>query len=115
MDLLQVESANRFSGLVRVSSGALVGEIFFAAGEIVHAAAGHVIGEEAMCVMVSWPEGTFHLDHQAETAARSIHKTFNHLMLDCHRQLDETRRATPPPARPAASAPRPLPPPLPST
>lgn len=114
MDLLQVESANRFSGMVSVTSGDLQGTIYFAGGEIVHAAAGALIGEDAMCVMVSWPEGTFDLDQQVQTAARSIHKSFNHLMLDCHRVLDETRRATPPPPpRPSAPPAQRPPPPLP--
>ncbi|MDP1829527.1 MAG: DUF4388 domain-containing protein [Archangium sp.] len=116
VDLLQVEALNRYSGLLGVTAGEHSGRVYFAEGEIVHAeAAGHT-GEAAMCAMVGWPKGRFELAPQTSTPHRTIHKSFNHLMLDCHRLLDESRRvpvarATP---RPSAPAPLPLPPPRPT-
>lgn len=111
VDLLQVEALNRFSGLLGVTAGEHSGQVYFSEGEIVHAeAAGH-LGEAAMCAMVGWPKGRFELAPQTAAPQRTIHKSFNHLMLDCHRLLDESRRVPPARATLRPSAPPPQPPP----
>lgn len=111
VDLLQVEALNRYSGLLGVTAGEHSGRVYFDEGEIVHAeAAGHT-GEAAMCTMVGWPKGRFELAAHTAAPQRTIHKSFNHLMLDCHRLLDESRRVPVAREPPRPSAPPPLPPP----
>lgn len=104
VDLLQVWSQNRFSGLVTVSFQGRTGQLYFTDGEIVHAEADGLSGEPAMPVIMGWPDGTFELFPNTAALNRTIQKTFSHLLLDAHRALDEQRReatmntAKPPPA-----------------
>lgn len=106
VDLLQVWSMNRFSGLVAVTYGGQVGHLYFVEGEIVHAEAGAVAGEAAVGEILSWPGGAFEHIPNTTTLKRTITKRLSHLLLDAHRTLDERRRdaepaLTPPPVSPA--------------
>ncbi len=103
MDLLQVWSLNRFSGLVTVSSQGRTGQLYFVEGEIVHAEADGLAGEQAVTVIIGWPEGSFELFPNTAALNRTIHRSFSHVLLDAHRDLDEHRRgiAAATPARPA--------------
>jgi len=100
VDLLQVWSLNQFSGLVTVASRGRTGHIYFVQGEIVHAEAGGVAGEEAVRVLLGWPDGSFEPIPNTTTLKRTISKRLSHLLLDAHRELDEQRRATPPSPQP---------------
>ncbi len=93
MDLLQVWSVNRFSGLVTVSFRGRTGQLYFADGDIVHVEADGLAGEAALSVIIGWPDGSFELFPNTTAINRTIHKTFSHLLLDAHRALDEQRRA----------------------
>lgn len=113
VDLLQVWAMNRLSGLVTVTFGGRSGRLYFEEGEIVHADAEGVVGEPALRVILGWPEGTFELAPNTATLERSIQKSLSHLLLDAHRELDESRRSTPtpgPPAPPSSAAPASEPP-----
>lgn len=106
VDLLQVWSLNRFSGLISVDHQGRVGHLYLLEGEVVHAEAGEVVGEEAVCVILGWPGGAFEPFPNTTTLKRTINKRLSHLLLDAHRMVDEQRRApapalTPPPAAPA--------------
>lgn len=107
VDLLQVWSLNHFSGLVAVNFHGQVGHLYFEAGEVVHAEAGQVVGEQAVSVILGWPDGAFEPFPNTTTLKRTITKRLSHLLLDTHRVLDEQRRQpapalTPPPIGPAA-------------
>jgi hypothetical protein len=104
-DLLQVWSMNRFAGMVTVSSQDCTGQLYFVDGEILHAEAGAFGGERAVQEIIGWPEGAFELFPNTTTLQRTIEKSFSHLLLDVHHALDEWRRSSPPPLRPAAPAP----------
>ncbi len=106
VDLLQLWSMNRFSGLIAVTYGTQSGHLYFLDGEIVHAEAGAVVGEAAVGEILSWPGGSFEPLPNTTTLKRTIDKRLSHLLLDAHRILDERRRApapslTPPPLAPA--------------
>ena len=107
VDLLQVWSLNRFSGLISVGSKGRDGKLHFAEGEIVHAEADGLEGEPAVRVILSWTDIGFEPFPNTTTMKRTIKKRVSHLLLDAHRELDEARRTTPapapPPARPAAT------------
>ncbi len=113
VDLLQVWSMNRFSGLVTVSFHGRTGQLYLVEGELVHAEADGLAGERAVAVIIGWPEGSFELFPNTTALNRTIHKSFSHLLLDAHRELDERGRgivaSTPerptPPVRPSASEP----------
>jgi hypothetical protein len=109
-DLLQVWSLNRFSGVVTVSFGDGSGHLYFVEGEIVHAEAPGLVGEQALTAILGWPEGAFELFPNTTTLHRTIQKSFSHLMLDAHRELDERRHAAPAGAAPPPAAPPAQPP-----
>ncbi len=100
VDLLQVWSMNRFSGLVAVTFGGKVGHLYFVDGEIVHAEAGEVVGEQAVSAILAWPGGSFEPIPNTTTLKRTISKRLSHLLLDAVRIMDEQRRAEPAPAAP---------------
>jgi hypothetical protein len=107
VDLLQVWSMNRFSGLVAVTHAGRAGHVYFVDGEIVHAEAGDVTGEPAVGTILAWPGGAIEPIPNTTTLKRTITKRLSHLLLDAARVVDEQRRsepaATPAPAPPAAT------------
>ncbi len=104
VDLLQVWSLNRFSGLVVVRFRERVGHLYFVDGELVHAEAEQETGEQAVGVILGWPEGAFEPFPNTTTMKRTIDKRLSHLLLDAHRVIDERRRTPgPPPAPPPAA------------
>lgn len=109
VDLLQVWSVNAFSGLVTVTSSGRTGLVYFVDGEVVHAEADDLVGEPAVRRIIGWVGGSFELHPNTTTLHRTIDKRLGHLLLDAHREIDEERRDTPPPAT-AAPVPRPPPP-----
>ena len=113
VDLLQLWSMNRFSGLVEVTYLGHKGHLYFLEGEVVHAEAGGAVGEPAVGAILAWPGGTFDPFPNTTTLKRTIQKRLSHLLLDAHRVIDEQRRApvlaAPPPSRRPPSG-RPPPP-----
>jgi len=108
VDLLQVWSQNRFSGLVRIAFEERSGRLYFVDGEIVHAEAENLVGEPALQVIVGWPGGAFEIFPNTATLHRTIQKPFAHLLLDALRALDERRRNAPPPPAPAPARAQPM-------
>ena len=90
-DVIQLEGQNRFSGSVSVSWKDRQGRLFFEGGEIVHAEAGGLEGEEAVREMIGWPAGSFSIQQNVSTIARTIAKRLSHLLLDVHATLDHIR------------------------
>ena len=111
VDLLQVWSMNRFSGLVTVSFEGRAGQLYFIDGEIVHAEADGQLGESAVQAIIGWPAGSFELFPNTTTLHRTIDKAVTHLLLDAHQALDEMRQSVPPTAVPTVTATREPPPP----
>jgi hypothetical protein len=107
VDVLQVWSMNRFSGMVSVTGRGRQGHLYFVDGEIVHAEADDLVGEPAVQAILSWPDSAFEPFPNTSTLKRTILKRVSHLILDALRVLDERRHATPPPVPPA-------PPPMPA-
>lgn len=105
VDVLQVWSMNRFSGLVAVSFQGRVGHLYFVEGEIVHAEVDDLEGEQAVGVILGWPDGSFEPFPNTTTLKRTISKRLSHLLLDAHRVLDEQRRTSEPALTPPAISP----------
>lgn len=106
VDLLQVWSMNRFSGLVTVTQRGRSAHLYFVEGEVVHAEADELVGEPAVLEVIGWPDGAFELLPNTATLNRTIQKRLSHLLIDAHRVLDERRRDAPlaPPPSPRAPA-----------
>ena len=104
-DLLQLKVQSGFTGRIGVSYGTEQGHLFFREGLIVHAQLGALDGEEAFHDILEWPTGRFDEQAGEDPGKVSIHKHWQHLLLDAHRVLDERRRQ-----REEESRTRPLPP-----
>lgn len=108
-DLLQLHGQGRFSGSIVVSNDGQEGLIFLQNGEVVHAEAGDIKGEDAFCAILAWPTGNFVAHANVSTFARTVFKGLDHLLLEAHRRIDELKKASAgAPARPQGSVP-PLP------
>lgn len=93
-DVIQLQGQNRFSGSIAISYLDQEGHLFFQDGEIVHAESGSRRGEEAIRQIVAWPGGSFTIQPNVRSLGRTIHKRLDHLLLDAHQWLDESRRAS---------------------
>src|SRR5262245_55722498 len=58
-DLIQLESGNRAHAAVSVRSEGRHGDLFFDAGQIVHAVTAGLVGEAAVYEMLGWAGGSF--------------------------------------------------------
>lgn len=89
-DLVQMVCLDRRSAMLTLRHHAAGrGVIFFAKGQIVHAEAGDLVGEEAVYHLLSWPEGTFEMSEQVEAPTQTIHAPWNRLLMEGLRLIDE--------------------------
>lgn len=104
-DVIQLQGQNRFSGSISVAYDGGEGVIFMQGGEVVHAEAGPLRGEDAFTAILSWPAGNFVVHPNVSTVSRTVEKGLNHLLLDAHRRMDEAQRANPDASPSAGRAP----------
>ena len=87
-DLVQLACLeNRERKLVIEASGTS-GEIYFAAGEVVHACIGDITGEEAFYEIICLGRGSFRF-YSEETTERTIDVPWNFLLIEALRKKDE--------------------------
>jgi hypothetical protein len=68
------------------------GFILFEKGEVVHAAAGSLEGEEAVFYMLSWGDGNFRTNNEALITNRTVNMRWDQLLLEGMRRFDELER-----------------------
>jgi CheY-like chemotaxis protein len=90
-DVLQMECLARSSSVLEVSAAQMQGEIFVETGQIVHARAGDLAGEEAFNYLMSLGGGQFHLKPFAEPPARTISGSWEFLLMEAAQKRDESR------------------------
>ena len=94
-DVIQLNGINRFSGCIDVHCGTDAGLLFFRDGQIIHAEAGSMTGEEAFYAIMQWPGGKFSLQPKVTTTSHSINRSWKILLMEAHRLMDEKQRASP--------------------
>ncbi len=67
------------------------GIIFFECGQVVHAEAGSLMGEEAVYHLLSWADGTFEMNDHIPIPHQTITAPWSHLLMEGMRQIDEQR------------------------
>ncbi len=67
------------------------GIMFFAGGEIVHATAGPLEGEEAAYRLLSWTHGSFYTKDQVSAPRWTIRTPVSNLLLEAARRLDDQK------------------------
>jgi hypothetical protein len=66
--------------------------LYFAEGQIVHAAYGPLTGDEAVFKVLRWTGGNFQVDFSGKTKEQTTHLNTQGLLMEGLRRLDESRR-----------------------
>jgi DNA-binding response OmpR family regulator len=90
--LLQMCHLGRLSGLLTVRSGTRSIEVGFQEGEIVSAAAGDLAAIAAVYELLGWTRGLFAFAPGEEVSGEPLGETFDQLLLEGCRRLDEAHR-----------------------
>jgi CheY-like chemotaxis protein len=90
--MLQMWNQGRLSGVCTVRSGAAAFEARFRDGEIVAASLGDKTGVEAVYAFLGWHQGHFRFTYLDVTDGIPIASSFDQLLLEGCRLLDEERR-----------------------
>lgn len=88
-DLIQIYTVSLANGALTIRRGADRGTIWFEHGDIVHAVCGEETGEEAVYRMLQWQNGHFSLDAEARPPLRSITASWQNVLMEGCRRLDE--------------------------
>jgi hypothetical protein len=109
-NLVQMLAMNAFSGALRLGRGEDVGELFFRAGEIVHAACGPVTGMEGFSRILGWESGQIHLEPNAVPAQETIDMPWHALLIQTMAKIEDGKakealaeEPPPPPRAPQAT------------
>lgn len=100
-DLIQLQCSNRARVGVAVRSKTREGHLFFDNGQMVHAVAGRLVGEDAVFDMLDWNTGTFSESSEPWPAKPTITSSWQQVLLLAAQRRDERQ-----PAFPAASSAR---------
>jgi predicted regulator of Ras-like GTPase activity (Roadblock/LC7/MglB family) len=87
--IIQLNCAERNTATVSVSYQGQGGFICFSDGSIVHAAVGDLMGDEAVYELLRWPDGSFIVEANEIPADRTITTSWNELLLEGIRRVDE--------------------------
>ena len=87
LDVLQLLTVTGRSGVFRVASPTVSGELWLQRGDIVHAAAGDLVAEPAFLELASAQEGTFSFEH-GSAGARTIDRPTSALLAEASRRLE---------------------------
>ena len=69
--------------------GGASGEIYLRGGQIVHARAGELAGEEAVYELAIWPDGDFLFTPGKEADTVTIQRSNTNLLMEAARRIDE--------------------------
>uniref|UniRef100_UPI004056D300 chemotaxis protein CheB n=1 Tax=Candidatus Electronema sp. TaxID=2698783 RepID=UPI004056D300 len=95
VDIVQFACLSGDDRKLSVLSEDNIGMLYFSDNEIIHAEFGELTGEEAFYRIMSWPSGTFSMIF-AKTHQRSIDASWNFLLLEAARRIDEQNRPVEP-------------------
>ncbi len=91
VDVIQLKGVSRFTGCISVHGDGFTGLLFFRDGQVVHAETGHLVGEEAFYEIAQRRDTTFALQN-AVTESHTIHRSWQFLLMESQRLIDEARR-----------------------
>jgi CheY-like chemotaxis protein len=88
-DLIQIYTLSMATGALRIARAGREGTIWFEHGEMVHAELAEAKGEPAVQQLLAWKGGSFALDPQLTAPERTIHASWQTVLLEACRLLDE--------------------------
>jgi len=90
-DIIQLVSVSGKTGKFTLAQENEQGFIFLKNGQMVHAAVGDLIGEEAIYALAIWNSGEFRFAPGEEASEQTIKKSNTNLLMESARRLDEWR------------------------
>lgn len=91
VDIIQLECMSQSSCVLKITNGAVVGNVWIQAGEVIDAAVGDLLGEEAFKKIMAWKAGNFENLPAEPTRTRTIFNSYQGLLLDTAQVLDESQ------------------------
>jgi hypothetical protein len=88
-DIIQLVAVSGKTGVFSLKNGGESGKIFLRKGQIVHAAAGALAGEQAVYELARWLQGEFVFTPGTEPDGDTIEKSNTNLLMEAARQIDE--------------------------
>lgn len=88
-DLIQIYTTSMASGALTIRRAREFGTIWFDRGAMVHAACGKEVGVDAVYRLLQWHDGQFSLDTAATAPVRSIAASWQEVLMEGCRRLDE--------------------------
>jgi len=92
-DLIQVYTTAMTTGALTIRRGLDTGTIWIDRGSMVHAVCGDLSGEEAVYRLLEWRDGEFSLDAGTQAPARTIAASWQAVLMEGCRRLDEAGAA----------------------
>lgn len=90
-DIIQLVSVSGKTGKFTLTRDADRGFIYLKNGQMVHAVAGELVGEEAIYALAIWNHGDFQFTPAEEPERQTITKSNTNLLMEAARRLDEWR------------------------
>ena len=92
-DLIQHNCQDQNTAKLTVQKGREKAQLFFSNGRVVHATLNGKEGEDVVFKVLAWTEGKFDLDMGAKSPKESIESSWNSLVLEGARLMDEKEAA----------------------
>jgi Domain of unknown function (DUF4388) len=90
-DIIQLVSVSGKTGKFTLTRDAEKGLIYLKNGQMIHAAVGELVGEEAIYALAIWNHGEFQFSPNEEGSQQTITKSNTNLLMEAARRLDEWR------------------------
>ncbi len=88
-DIIQLVSVSGKTGAFTLNRNSESGRIYLRDGQIEHAVAGHLVGEEAVYELATWNEGEFLFEPGPSGTQKTVHKSNTNLLMEAARRMDE--------------------------
>jgi CheY-like chemotaxis protein len=89
VDIIQLECLSRSSSVLKITHGPQEGRIWLSEGDIVDAAVQELTGEAAFQKILGWKTGSFEILPAEPSRERTIHGSYQGLLLETAQALDE--------------------------
>ncbi len=98
VDIIQIECLSQSSSVLRITNSHLEGQIWIQGGEIIDATVQELTGEEAFRRILGWKTGNFQILPPDPKHPRTIHGSYQGLLLETAQALDEQQAGSAPTA-----------------
>lgn len=90
MDIIQLECLSQSSGVLRIIHDTFEGKIWFQGGDVIDAETGFMTAEDAFKEIMRWKTGSFEILPSDPNRQRTIHSSYQGLLLDSAQAIDES-------------------------